>query len=155
MIPDTGQIVNITTEGSLLWVSRRSVDAFGSAFQASPDSRPIAGSPFGAPSQPAWRRGARDEAGSAFVADSGGSPAAEGGGSDGGGATAAAAESAAPHDERDAGAAAWRARHAGAALALPEPAAGCGSEVGRWVTAYRRRVGRWLTDVREARNLIA
>ncbi len=147
--------MNVAVEISSLWRSGRSMDAFGSTFQAGSDRSPLAGSLYGALSQPAWRRGARDEAGSAFLADSGASPVAGSGGSDGGGGTAAA-ESAAPHDERDAGAAAWRARQAGAALALPEPAAGCGTEIGRWVTAYRRRVGRWLTDVRAwARNIIA
>ena len=57
--------------------------------------------------------------------------------------------------------AAWRAiRRAGAADAAardrenpsavfvaPNLSGACGPELGRWVTPYRRRVGRWLTPV--------
>lgn len=30
----------------------------------------------------------------------------------------------------------------------------CGQELGRWVTPFRRRVGRWLTDVTPLRGLL-
>ena len=43
--------------------------------------------------------------------------------------------------------AAWRGENPSAALAVPNLSGACGPELGRWVTPYRRRVGRWLTRV--------
>ena len=44
-------------------------------------------------------------------------------------------------------AAAWRGENPSAALVAPNLSGACGPELGRWVTPYRRRVGRWLTEV--------
>lgn len=38
----------------------------------------------------------------------------------------------------------WLARNRNRTLGSAEP---CGQELGRWITPFRRRVGRWLTDV--------
>lgn len=45
----------------------------------------------------------------------------------------------------DAGA--WRDGNPSAVLVAPNLSGACGPELGRWVTPYRRRVGRWLTEV--------
>ena len=42
---------------------------------------------------------------------------------------------------------AWRGENPSSALVEPNLSGACGPELGRWVTPYRRRVGRWLTEV--------
>ena len=53
----------------------------------------------------------------------------------------------------DAGA--WRAGNPGGVLVAPNLSGACGPELGRWVTPYRRRVGRWLTEVNYTSSLLS
>lgn len=51
-------------------------------------------------------------------------------------------------------AAAWRGENPGAALVAPNLSGACGPELGRWVTPYRRSIGRWLTEVSCANTVL-
>ncbi|KAK9845998.1 hypothetical protein WJX81_008020 [Elliptochloris bilobata] len=94
-------------------------------------------------------------AGGFFIADAREWPAT---GSDGGSSSPSSSPSAtwrAMRRAADADAAAWRAENPGALLVTPNLSGACGPELGRWVTPYRRRVGRWLTEASHLRPLLA
>jgi hypothetical protein len=42
---------------------------------------------------------------------------------------------------------AWRSRQAAGLTREEGEEERCGRELGRWITPFRRRVGRWLTDI--------